>query len=132
MKLLESDIKQMIKEEIGLIRMLKEGKKQYGFDLTDFKNKGFEKVLKKLGIKPVADHKGNKGYFWKGSSILIVTGNNPITGEYTDPGRRKAEKNYASYMGVEGDSKKVDLAVELIRKFATYIKNEDPKRRSYI
>ena len=132
MKLTRKVLKRIIKEEYTLARLLKEGKRQHGFDLTDFKNKGFEKVLKGLKIKPVADHQGNKGYFWKGNGILIVTGNNPITGEYTDPGRRKPEKNYASYMGVEGDSKKVDLAVELIHKFSTYIKNEDPKRRSYI
>ena len=45
---------------------------------------------------------------------------------------RKSEKNYASYIGVEWNAKKVDLAVELIRKYADYIKNEDPNRRSYI
>ena len=133
----------MIKEELTLVRMLNEGKRQHGFDLTDFKSNGFQKVLKGLGIKPVAQHgsevSGRKqsGWVWKGSSIMIVTGNNPLTGEYHSRNKegkpmRKSEKNYASYMGVEGDSKKVDKAVELIHKFSTYIKNEDPRRRSYI
>ena len=30
------------------------------------------------------------------------------------------------------DAKKVELAVDLIRKWSSYIKNEDPNRRSYI
>ena len=113
------------------IQKLNEGAK-HGFDLTDFKNKGFEKVLKGLRIKPVADHKGTKGFFWKGSGITIITGNNPITGEFYDTGRRKAEKNYASYMGVEGKPELVEKAVELIKKYASYIKNEEPGKRGYI
>ena len=127
---------------IKLTDLLTEGR-QYGFDLTDFKNKGFQKVLKGLGIKPMAVHgsevKGRKahGWVWQGSGIKIVTGNNPITGEYHSRNKdgkpmRKSEKNYASYIGVEGNPKKVEDAVDLIHKFADYIKNEDPKRRSYI
>ena len=127
---------------IKLKDLLNEGK-QYGFDLTDFKPNGFKKVLQGLGIKPVAVRgdevpgKKQSGWVWKGSGIIIVTGNNPITGEYHSQNKdgkplRKSEKNYASYMGVEGNIKKVELAVQLIKKWADYIKNEDPKRRSYI
>jgi len=139
MKLTETKLKTIIKEEIQLIKMLNEGKRQHGFDLTDFKNKGFEKVLKALKIRPKAELDRNEsGWEWKGNGILIVTGNNPITGEYASSAsgkssiKRKPEKNYASYMGIEGKSELVDSAVELIKKYATYIKAEDPKRRSYI
>ena len=143
MKITKQNLKKMIKEELTLVRLLKEGKRQHGFDLTDFKSNGFQKVLRGLGIKPKAVHgtevRGRKehGWVWDGSGIRIVTGNNPITGEYHSRNKegkpmRKSEKNYASYIGVEGNAKKVDLAVELIRKFADYIKNEDPNRRSYI
>ena len=72
---------------------------------------------------------------WKGSGILIVTANNPITGEYaSEPGKpaRKKDRNYASYMGVEGKPELVQQAVELIHKWASYIKDESPGRRSYI
>ena len=139
MKNTKQNQKKMIKEELTLVRMLNEGKRQHGFDLTDFKSNGFQKVLKGVGIRQKKGEEGrSSGWEWKGSGILIVTGNDPITGEYfssstgRSPIKRKAEKNYASYIGVEGKSELVDKAVELIKKYATYIKNEDPKRRSYI
>tara|TARA_Y100000593_G_C4293722_1_gene329543 strand:+ start:502 stop:909 length:408 start_codon:yes stop_codon:yes gene_type:complete len=135
MKITKENLIKVIREEIGLVRMLNEGRRQYGFDLTDFKPNGFQKVLKGLGIRQKKGEEGrSSGWEWKGRGILIVTGNDPITGEYKSNSKikRKAEKNYASYIGLEGDSKMVEKAVELIHKYASYIKNEDPKRRSYI
>ena len=139
MKLTKTKLKEMIREEVGLLALLKEGKRQHGFDLTDFKPGGFQKVLKALRIKPKANLDRNEsGWEWKGLGILIVTGNNPITGQYASsvsgksPIKRKPEKNYASYMGIEGKSELVDKAVELIKQYASYIKKEDPNRRSYI
>ena len=139
MKITKQNLKKMIKEELTLVRLLKEGKRQHGFDLTDFKSNGFQKVLKGVGIRQKEGKDGrSSGWEWKGPGILIVTGNDPITGKYyssytgKSSVKRKDEKNYASYMGVEGKSELVDKAVELIRKYATYIKREDPKRRSYI
>ena len=90
--------------------------KKHGFDLTDFKSGGFQKLLKLLQIKPkgklTKSRHGAGQWEWKGKNILIVTGNNPKTGEYAEPNRRKDEKNYASYMGIEGDQDKVETAVE--------------------
>ena len=108
--------------------------KKHGFDLTDFKRNGFKQLLKALKIKPKAEHSDKSGgsWEWKGNGILIVTANNPITGEYAVEGRRKDEKDYASYMGVEGKPDLVQQAVELIHKWASYIKDESPGRRSYI
>ena len=66
----------------------------------------------------------------EGNGILIVTGNDPITGKYASSYsgkssvKRKDEKNYASYMGIEGKPELVANAVELIKKYATYIKGE--------
>ena len=134
-KITKKNLKKMIKEEIALLNLLKEGKKQHGFDLTDFKKKGFQKVLKGLRINQKKCEEGrSSGWEWKGNGILIVTGNDPITGEYFSQSavKRKAEKDYASYIGVEGQQDKVELAVDLIRKWSSYIKNEDPNRRSYI
>ena len=139
MKITKENLIKVIKEEIGLVRMLNEGRRQYGFDLTDFKSGGFQKVLRGLGIRQKKGEEGrSSGWEWKGRGILIVTGNDPITWEYfssstgRSPIKRKAEKNYASYIGLEGDSKQVEKAVELIHKYASYIKREYPKRRSYI
>ena len=109
---------------------------KHGFDLTDFKNGGFQKVLKLLKIKPKAkltkSKHGADQWEWKGKGILIVTQNDPITGKYATPGRRKDEKNYASYIGIEGKPDMVETAVELIRQYASYVKNESPGRRGYI
>ena len=112
---------------------LNEGAK-WGFDLTDFKPNGFQKVLKALKIKPKAQlDRNGSGWEWKGNGILIVTGNNPITGEYAGGAvKRKNEKDYASYMGIEGKPELVQQAVELVHKWASYIKNESPGTRSYI
>ena len=112
---------------------LSEGKK-HGFDLTDFKPNGFQKVLKALKIRPKAQLDRNEsGWEWKGNGILIVTGNNPITGEYAGGGvKRKNEKNYASYIGVEGKKELVAQAAELIKANASYIKREEPGKRGYI
>ena len=112
---------------------------KHGFDLTDFKRNGFKQLLKALKIKPKAQLDRNEsGWEWKGNGILIVTGNNPITGEYASavsgksPVKRKNEKNYASYIGVEGKKELVTQAAELIKTHASYIKREEPGKRGYI
>ena len=95
-------------------------------------------MLKALKIKPVAQLDRNEsGWEWKCNGIMIVTGNNPITGEYHSRNKdgkpmRKSEKNYASYIGVEGKPELVAKAVELIKAQAAYIKKESPGRRDYI
>ena len=107
---------------------------KHGFDLTDFKRNGFKQLLKALKIRPKAKLGGKYGWEWKGNGILIVTGNNPITGEYASTSgiSRKNEKDYASYIGIEGKPDLVQQAVELVHKWASYTKDESPGRRSYI
>ena len=110
---------------------LSEGKK-HGFDLTDFKPNGFQKVLKTLKIRPKAQLDRNEsGWEWKGNGILIVTGNNPITGEFAEKGRRGNEKDYASYVGIEGNQDAVETAVELIKQYGSS-KGESKGRRGFI
>ena len=118
---------------IKLKELITEASK-HGFDLTDFKPNAFPVVLKKLGIRPKAE-KGRDGWEWKGKGIMIVTANNPISGEYaTRAGSvpRKKEKNYASYIGVEGSPDLVKQAVDLIKQYSTYIKDESPGRRGFV
>jgi len=81
---------------------------QHGFDLTDFKPGGFKRFLKALSIPMIAKGSSTgvswsdgKSFYWRNKDIIIITGNNPITGQYRDEGRRKPEKNYASYVGIE-------------------------------
>ena len=111
--------------------------KKHGFDLTDFKPGGFKKILKLLKIRPKANNEltrnGVNQWEWKGNGILIVTGNNPITGEYASQKiPRKNEKDYASYIGIEGKPDMVETAVELIKQYSSYIKGESPGRRNFI
>ena len=130
-------MKQPLKEQLKRIgggHLLNEAAK-HGFDLTDFKRNGFKQLLKALKIKPVAQLDRNEsGWEWKGNGIMIVTGNDPITGQYHSVSalKRKTEKNYASYIGIEGKPDMVEKAVELIKKHAIYIKGESPGKRNFI
>ena len=105
---------------------------KHGFDLTNFKSNKFKVVLKNLGIRPKSQNMGDNGFYWKGNGILIITGNDPITGQYWAPDRRDPEKDYASYIGIEGKPEQVEKAVGLIKKYASSIKGESPGRRAYI
>jgi hypothetical protein len=100
----------------------------YGFDLTHFdKPANFEKLLKMVGAK--GGERGEDGFEWTGPGITIVTGNNPITGEYFR-GNRGNDPGYASYIGLTGDPDKVKKAAAYIKKFDP--KDESPGRRSFI
>ena len=113
---------------------------QHGFDLTDFKPGGFKKFLKALGIPMVAKGSSTgaswsdgRSFFWRNKDIIIITGNNPITGQYRDKGRRDPEKNYASYVGIETkDPKDMDRVVKLFKQNTSYRKGESKGRRSFI
>ena len=95
---------------------------QHGFDLTDFKPGGFKKVLKALNIPtiPKGSHTGgsdfSNGFFFRNKDIIIITGNNPITGKYRNK-NRQLEKNYASYIGIETKTREdMDRVVKLIKQ----------------
>ena len=113
---------------------------QHGFDLTDFKPGGFKKFLTALGIPKIAKGSSTgaawsdgRSFFWRNKDIIIITGNNPITGRYRDEGRRKPEKNYASYVGIETkDQKTMDRVVKLFKQNTSYRKGESRGKRSFI
>jgi len=113
---------------------------QHGFDLTDFKPGGFKRFLKSLGIPMVAKGSSSgmvwsdgKNYYWRNKDIIIITANNPITGQYYAKGRRKAEKNYASYVGIETkDPKDMDRVVKLFKQNTSYRKGESKGRRDFV
>jgi len=113
---------------------------QHGFDLTDFKPGGFKRFLKALGIPMIAKGSSTgaswsdgRSFYWRNKDIIIITGNNPITGQYRDKGRRDPEKNYASYVGIETkDPKDMDRVVKLIKQNTSYRKGESRGRRDFI
>ena len=121
------------------LKIFKDGA-QHGFDLTDFKPGGFKRFLKALGIPMVAKGSSTgvswsdgKSFFWRNKDIIIITGNNPITGQYRDEGRRKPEKNYASYVGIETKNpKQMDKVVKLFKQNTSYRKGESRGKRSFI
>lgn len=106
---------------------------QHGFDLTEISAANFRKILRELDIDQNAKvGKETGGWEFKGPGILIVTGNNPITGKYSRKGQREDEVGYASYIGIEGDPEKVKKVARMIKKLATYIKDEDKTKRQFI
>ena len=115
---------------------------EHGFDLTDFgkSSNKFKQVLKENNINPKAIRDCKKlrtggtycEFNWKGKGVKLVTANNPITGEYAKSGGRQNEIGYASYMGIEGDSKKVEKLAKSIKKHASWIKGENKTEREFI
>ena len=112
----------------------------HGFDLTDFKPGGFKRFLKALGIPMVAKGSSTgaswsdgKSFYWRNKDIIIITNNNPITGQYYEPSRRSPEKNYASYVGIETkDPKQMAKVVKLFKQNTSYRKGESKGRRDFI
>lgn len=118
--------KTMVAKELMIVaRSLVSEQAQWGFDLTDIKGSVFAQILKSVGINPDDGKEEDRAWEWKGSGILIVTGNNPITGE------RKGEKDYASYIGIEGTEDKVKKVADAIREKGDW-KDESPNEREYI
>jgi len=113
---------------------------QHGFDLSDFKPGGFKKFLKALNIPMIAKGSSSgaswsdgKNFFWRNKDVIIITANNPITGQYYAQGRRPSEKDYASYVGIETkDPKAMANVVKLIKQNTSYRKGESVGRRDFI
>jgi|WetSurMetagenome_2_1015567.scaffolds.fasta_scaffold666757_1 hypothetical protein len=112
-----------------------------GFDLTDFGSKeNFEKVLKenhldnyKIELKKTIGADSYRIFVWSNKDVKLITGNNPITGEYSGGKyRRENEIGYASYIGIEGKELAVKDLFNSIKKHASYIKEEEYGDRSFI
>jgi len=111
---------------------------QHGFDLSEFKPGGFKKMLKALNIPTIAkgSHQGgsdfSNGFYFRNKDIIIITGNNPITGKYRNA-NRSPEKNYASYIGIETKTREdMDKVVKLMKQNLSYYKDESRGRRDFI
>jgi len=121
------------------VNIFKDGA-QHGFDLSDFKPGGFKKFLKALNIPMIAKGSSSgaswsdgKNFFWRNKDVIIITANNPITGQYYAQGRRPSEKDYASYVGIETKNPE-DMAkvVKLFKQNTSYRKGESVGKRDFI
>jgi len=139
-------VKLHIKKHVEGIRLkrkvISSNQIEWGFDLTEFKPDGFQKLLKDVGI-PEGDvskdfgedldgNKYGRGFIWHGEGIEITTGNNPITGQYARPEAREPEVNYASYIGITGLPDLVKVAVRSVKKNTVFIKDESKNMRDFI
>lgn len=113
---------------------MKKVSKQYecGFDLTEIGLKNFIKLLKLNDLKWTNRKKEYGSYVWGFNDGYIVTGNCPLTGNYSRPEMRQPEIGYASYIGVKGTKSFRDRVAKFIKRNAVYIKDYDAKKRSYI
>jgi len=121
------------------VNIFKDGA-QHGFDLSDFKPGGFKKFLKALNIPMIAKGSSSgaswsdgKNFFWRNKDVIIITANNPITGQYYAQGRRPSEKDYASYVGIETKNPE-DMAkvVKLFKQNTSYRKGESVGKRDFV
>jgi len=121
------------------VNIFKDGA-QHGFDLSDFKPGGFKKFLKALNIPMIAKGSSSgaswsdgKNFFWRNKDVIIITANNPITGQYYAQGRRPSEKDYASYVGIETKNPE-DMAkvVKLFKQNTSYRKGESVGKSDFV
>jgi len=131
---------------------------KWGFDLTDFRSDtNFQKVLNKFQLKKYSKkkhvvhynygdafggtywnklepyHSERYSYHWRNpkTKLKMVTGNNAITGEFSDPQNRPRQRGYASYIGIEGNKRDVLKLKNEIKRIANF-KDESPHRRDFI
>jgi hypothetical protein len=130
------------------IKQRNNGKYEWGFDLTDFNdeydddydendNTGalkFQELLDRFKLNLCTESDGSFRWSNKDASLVLITGHNPITGEYfRNSFKEKERKGYAGYVGVTCNSSIVlDNFVLEFRDKAGYIKDESRNRRNYI
>lgn len=111
-----------------------------GFDLTDISAKNWKKLVKMIGAKEKPKKgSGTKtkygfselGWIWQGKDVVLVSANDPITGERYNGGR-EAEKDYASYIGISGNPAMVKKVYDFIKKNADNVKGYNKTEREFI
>lgn len=110
---------------------------KHGFDCTHFGDEFvWYKLCQETGLKFFApwNDDGVKGFEWRNErSLVVVTQNNPGTGEY-GPGThlRPDDRGFASYIGIEGSDYEVCNFACAVRRYAASIKDEYAGERAYI
>lgn len=113
---------------------------EYGFDLTSMPAMKWWEMCVRYGLQytnrkiegggSTGTRDGRQGgaFVWGFRDGHIVTGNNPLHGDYCR-GTREPEMGYCSYIGITGTPAFVRKVKAYIRKHAEYIKDEAPSRQ---
>lgn len=123
------------------IRYIRRSDCRAGFDLSSFHDSSvFKQLLKRFKLSSYKRHsspiphtklKVYYTYTWSNASVMLVTGNNPLTGVYSVPSARAKEKGYASYIGIEGKCPIVHQLFDYIKAHAT-VGGENMGEREFI
>lgn len=105
-----------------------------GFDLTDFGTAAeFQEIIDGFNLQGDAvTRDGRTLFIWHSDNLMMVTGNNPITGEHSFDSRRPPEEGYASKIGIEGRAAHVETLSELIKERAFTDGATGVERREFI
>lgn len=122
----------LIKSALALARGGVAEKTEHGYDITNF-GTAWPAFQAELGLRPDGREPNSvAGFRWiNDAGLLVVTGNNPVTGQYRDAAQREPQIGFASYMGAEGPAQEVERFRTAVRRHAVYIKGSS-ERRSYI
>jgi len=136
-----SDEEQIIDKKTGFEIKKYKDMYEWGFDLTDFNDEEtksggvdkFQELLNDFDLKledVKQDNRLGVPFEWSNSdkSIILITSNNPITGENFIRGRM-SESGYLDNVGVSCKSPRVlQRFIKKFRKKASYIKGESNER----
>lgn len=125
--------------------MIKAKQDSWGFDLTHFADgargaNSFKAILDAMELpnRPKRSNSASdrplnsRPFVWKIKGLRLVTGNNPLTGQYYIKGQRENELGYASYIGITGDAELVAKLAKLISSNAESIKDETAHESRFI
>ena len=106
---------------------------KHGFDLTHFGTaKNWAYAAESANLKYAGVETPGGAFLWRNpTGLLVVTGNNPATGEYRSA-LRENDPGYASYIGIEGPAEEVKNFAFIVRNVAESVGEESPGKRSYI
>jgi len=111
------------------------GKKDWGFDLTEFgKPEVFKKIVKGYKLKHRTERTsyGSLTHVWESPRVKLVTEHDPLSKKVPKGYGYEPNTGFAGYMGLTGKPAAVKRLAGAIRKKAAFIKQEDEGERSYI
>ena len=121
-------------EKIFGVRHTEYREAEAGFDLTTFPSRNsFQEIINKFDMEyRRIETKDGYLYTWSNEDVMIVTGNNPISGVFRYPNQREKETGYASFIGVQGKEGIVENIAEEINERAKFVKAYNPQERAFI
>lgn len=119
-------------QELAGMSITEASEKKAGFDLTTISATKWKELLKLINANSERPTKERNSWRWTGAGVSVWAGNDPISGKYAiGSSSRDDEKNYASYIGIQGQPDKVKMVVDFIKKNGRY-KDFNPNDREFI